>query len=96
MTLVVSVVRNHAYFLLLTQFFVAIGTSHTHRNVTNHPKYGQIIMNCCLTILIVSLFYLGRLPIVTRLRSGAVHKMAGIFTKRIWQPCICQPNDLKI
>jgi len=22
--------------------------------------------------------------------------MAGIFTKRIWQPCICQPNDLKI
>jgi len=21
--------------------------------------------------------------------------MAGIFTKRIWQPCICQPNKLK-
>ena len=21
--------------------------------------------------------------------------MAGIFTKRIWQPCICQPNELK-
>jgi len=22
--------------------------------------------------------------------------MTGIFTKRIWQPCMCQPNDLKI
>jgi len=21
--------------------------------------------------------------------------MACIFTKRIWQPCICQPNELK-
>jgi len=21
--------------------------------------------------------------------------MAGIFTKHIWQPCICQPNELK-
>ena len=21
--------------------------------------------------------------------------MAGIFTKRIWQPCICQPNEFK-
>jgi len=21
--------------------------------------------------------------------------MAGIFTKRIWQRCICQPNELK-
>ena len=21
--------------------------------------------------------------------------MAGIFTERIWQPCICQPNELK-
>ena len=21
--------------------------------------------------------------------------MASIFTKRIWQPCICQPNELK-
>ena len=21
--------------------------------------------------------------------------MAGIFTKRIWQLCICQPNELK-
>ena len=21
--------------------------------------------------------------------------MAGIFAKRIWQPCICQPNELK-
>jgi len=21
--------------------------------------------------------------------------MAGIFTERIWQPCVCQPNELK-
>ena len=21
--------------------------------------------------------------------------MAAIFTQRIWQPCICQPNELK-
>ena len=28
-------------------------------------------------------------------RSGAVDKMTGIFTKRIWQSCICQPNELK-
>jgi len=33
----------------------AIVTSHTHRNVTNHPKNGQVI-NCGLTIRIVSVF----------------------------------------
>jgi len=70
--------------------------THTHRNVTNQPKYGKIIINCGLTILIVSLFCLGRLRIMAQLRSGAVDKMAGTFTKRIWKPCICQPNDLKI
>jgi len=75
--------------------FGSIDTSHTHRNVTNQPKYGQII-NCRLSILIVSLFSLCRLRITTQLRSGAVYKMAAIFIKRIWQPCICQPNDLKI
>jgi len=32
---------------------------------------------------------------MTQLRSGAVDKMAGIFTQRIWQPCICHPNELK-
>jgi len=37
--------------------------------------------------------FLCRLRITTHLRSGAVDKMAGIFTKRIWQPCICQPNE---
>jgi len=29
---------------------------------------------------------------MTQLRSVAVDKMAGIFTKYIWQPCICRPN----
>jgi len=33
----------------------AIVTSHTHQNVMNQPKYGQI-NNCGLTRLIVSLF----------------------------------------
>jgi len=32
---------------------------------------------------------------MTQLRSGAVDKMASIFTKRIWQPCICQSNEVK-
>ena len=68
----------------------------THTPKCNESaKIGQII-NCRLTILIVSLFSLSRLRIMTQLRSGAVDKMAGIFTKRIWQPCICQPNDLKL
>jgi len=71
----------------------AIVTSHTHRNVTNQSKYGQII-DCGLTILIVSVS-LCCLRISTMLRSGAVDKLAGIFTKHIWQPCICQPDELK-
>jgi len=33
----------------------AVVTPHTHRNVTNQPKYGRII-NCCLTILTASVF----------------------------------------
>jgi len=57
-------------------------------------KYGQII-NCGLTTLIVSLFSLCRLQITTQLRSGAIDKIAGIFTKRIWQLYMCQPNELK-
>jgi len=43
----------------------------------------------------LSLFSLCCLRISTKLRSGAVDKMAGIFTKHIWQPCICQPNELQ-
>jgi len=43
----------------------------------------------------MSLFSLCRLRITTKLRPGLVDKMAGIFTKRIYQPCICQPNELK-
>jgi len=41
------------------------------------------------------MFSLCCLRIATQLRSGANDEMAGIFTKRIWQPCICQPNELK-
>ena len=68
--------------------------THTHRNVKKQPKYGQII-NCGLTILTVSLFSLCHLRITTQLRSGVIDKMAGIFTKRIEQTYICQPNKFK-
>jgi len=43
----------------------------------------------------LSLFSLCCVRITTQLRSVAVDKMAGICTKRIRQPCICQPNQLK-
>ena len=47
---------------------------HTHTEMAmSQPKYGQII-NCGLTILIVSLFSLCRLRNATQLRSGAVDK----------------------
>ena len=46
----------------------AIVTSHTHRNVMNQPKYGQII-NCGLTTLTVSLFSLWRLRITTQITA---------------------------
>jgi len=58
-------------------------------HVTHTPKCNEpakIRANCDLTILIVSLFSLCRLRITTQLRSGTVDKMAGIFTKCIWQP----------
>jgi len=88
-------ILQRSLFAAADAIFGAIVTSQTHRNVTSQPKYGQIV-NFRLTILIISLFSLCRLRITTQLRSVAVNKMAGIFTKRIWQPCICQPNDLKI
>jgi len=73
---------QRSLFAAVDAIFGAIITSYTHGNVTNQPKYGQII-NCRLKILIVSLFSLCRLRMTTQLRSGAVDKMAGIFTKRI-------------
>jgi len=57
----------------------AIVTSHTHRNVTNQPKKRQII-NCGVTILIVSVFLV---PLTNYHTAGAVDKMAGTFTQRI-------------
>jgi len=71
-------------FAAVDAFLGAIVTSHTHRNATSQPKYGKII-NCGLTTLFVSLFSLCRLRITAQLRSGTVDKMAGIFTKHIWQ-----------
>jgi len=43
----------------------------------------------------LSLLSLCCLQITTQLKSGAVDKKSGIFTKRIWQSCICQPNKLE-
>jgi len=64
----------------------AIVTSHTPKSIEmSQPKYGQII-NCYLTILIVSPFSLCCLRITTQHRSGTVDKMASIFTIWIWQP----------
>jgi len=85
---------KRSLFAAVIAILGAIVTSRTQRNVTNLPKYGQII-NCGLTILIDSVLSLCRLRIMTQLRSGAVDKMAGIFTQRIWQPYICQLNELK-
>jgi len=48
-------------------------------------KYGQII-NYGLTMLIVSLFSLWRSRLTTQVGSVTIDKMAGIFTKHIWQP----------
>jgi len=51
----------------------AIFASCTHRNAMNQPKYRKVI-NCGLTILIVSLFILCRLRNTTQLRSGTADK----------------------
>jgi len=69
-------------------------------HVTRTPKCNEsakirsFIINFGLTILIDSVLSLCRLRIMTQLRSGAVDKMADIFTQRIWQPYLCQPNEL--
>jgi len=55
----------------------------------NEPAKIRVNWLCFnLTILIVSPFSLYRLRITTQVRSGTVDKVAGIFTKRIWQPYI--------
>jgi len=63
---------SEVYLLLLTQSLVRF-SRHTHRNVVSQPKCRQII-NCGLTVLIVSLFSLCRLRITTKLRSGTADK----------------------
>jgi len=48
MTLVVNLVRTVSFqrslFAAGDAMLGAIVTSHTHRNVTNQPKYGQILI----------------------------------------------------
>jgi len=97
MTLVVNLVRivSSAKFICCCWRKSWSDYHVTHKPKCNESaKIGQII-NCGLTILIASLLSLCCLRITKQLRSGAVDKMAGIFTERIWQPCICQPNELK-
>jgi len=62
---------QRSLFAAVDAILGAIFTSHTHRNVMSQPKYGQII-NCGLTILIISLFSLCHLRNTTQLRSGTV------------------------
>ena len=47
---------QQSFFPAVDAILGAIVTSHTHRNVTNQPKYGNII-NCGLTVRIVSVFH---------------------------------------
>jgi len=58
----------------------AIFASHTHRNVMSQPKYWQII-NCDLTILIVSLFSLCRLRNTTQRK-----KRKNVLERKILPP----------
>jgi len=74
---------QRSVFVSVDAIFGAIVTSHTHRNVMGHPNYGKIIVAQQHWL---SLFSLCCLWFTTQLRSGTVNKMAGIFTKRIWQP----------
>jgi len=75
---------HRSLFAVDEAILVDLVTSHTHRNVMSQPKNGQII-NCDLTILIVTVF---PMPLAEYDTAQIWHcwqiKMAGIFTKRIW------------
>ena len=96
MTLVVNLVRivSSAKFICCCWRNPWCDYHVTHTPKCNESvKIGQII-NCGLTILIVSVFPV----LLTNYDTAQIWrcwKMAGIFTERIWQPCICQPNELK-
>jgi len=70
---------QRSLFAAVGPILVAIVTSHTHRNVKIHPRYGKLLKEYS------SLFSLCCLKITIQLRSGTVDKMDGIFAKRIWQ-----------
>ena len=83
---------QRSLFAAVDAILGAIVTSHTPK-CNESAKIGQII-NWGLTILIVSVFPV-LLTNYDTAQTRAVDKMAGIVTKSIWQPCICQPNELK-
>jgi len=69
---------QRSLFAAVDAILGAIFASRTIRNVMKQSKYNQIIkliiINCGLTILIVSLFSLCRLRNTAQLRSGTVDK----------------------
>ena len=93
MTLVVNLVKtvSSAKFICCCWRNACCDCHATHTPKCNEsakirPNYSLWLNNTdCLSVYPVR--------ITTQLRSGAVDKMAGIFTKRIWQPYICQPNE---
>jgi len=68
----------------------AIVTSHTHQYVMTQPKYVQMI-NCSLTILIVSLFALCRLRITTQITVDTALLAKGLV---FLQNASGNPNDI--
>jgi len=95
MTLVVNLVREflqRSLFAAIDAILGAIVTSHTPK-CNESAKVGQII-NCVLAILLVSIF-----PVVpTNYDTAQIWRCwqnGRYFTKRIWQHCICQPNEFK-
>ena len=76
----------------------AIFASRTHRHVMKQSKYRQIIkliiINCGLTIFIVSLFSLCRLRNTAQLRSGTVDKSKWpVFLQNASGNTMMHPNE---
>jgi len=74
---------QRSLFAAVDAILSAIITSHT-------PKCSEWAKNAGKLLIVakrysLSLLSLCRLRITTQLRSGAVDKMADIYTKRIWQ-----------
>jgi len=85
---------QRSLFAAVDAILGAIVTSHTHRNVTNQPKYGQII-NCGLTILIVSVFPVPLTNYDTAWIWRCWQNGRYFYKTHLATLHICQPNELK-